>query len=146
MQASRHNEPGDYQRGGFRKEEGAWWSGYIEKVDRDNVTRHHTWTKTWSVARDSRAHLRSYGLARSLRIVERPRVGDLVYYKLNGRANDWSHAAVVVRVTKRDFTIAQHTADKRVAWSEQVKGIRADHGEDWDADFLRPLHTAANSG
>jgi hypothetical protein len=130
----------------FHHGEGSWWSARLPNYANGWI---FDFTASWVRAAVSRDRLLQYGVGRRLYAGERPRAGDLAYYKLEGLDEPWSHAAIVTKVTRRSVYIAQHTRDYEKAFADVIdylKKTKGPLGTAWTYEFIRPTYTAYNIG
>jgi hypothetical protein len=130
----------------YRRGAGSWWVARIP-----NGAFGFFWvpSKSWSLADVSRQRMLDYKVARVVAGGERPRPGDVVYYKLEGLSAPWSHASMITRVTRNGIYYAQHTRDHEGNFANQRKRLNSEKGPlgtAWTYQILRPSNTAYNLG
>jgi hypothetical protein len=130
---------------------GSWWAGRGHVTDGlpSGFRVGHVSTASFNRAYTLYGHLLDYGLATRVNGAANVRVGDLVFFNLrNGDPvdrNNADHTQIVVRVTSRGFTVAQHSPGYVFTFKhvldERVGGVR---GTNYNYTILHPRYSSAN--
>jgi hypothetical protein len=119
---------------------GAWWMARIPSG---------IWGWDWRFApsftqsQASHDRLLDRAIGRHLLSPERPRAGDVVYYKLKGPDHGYTHAAFVTKVTRKKVVVVQHTTDYEDIFANVADRLDRKLGKgNWTFVFIRPTHNA----
>lgn len=133
----------------YRTGTGSWWSARVDFPQ--GILRQET--DSWRLATVSYNRIIDNDVG-SVLFFERLRAGDLLYYRFRDSdgdfpPDDWTHVAMVTRVTRRGAWVAQHSVDYERAVGDIFAYLRRNNGSagiDWRYRFVRPIRTSYDIG
>lgn len=124
----------------YKRGLGSWWSARIPGGSSGFSWR---WSAAWAQSQKSYERMFDFGVGRNLAHNENIRPGDVVYYRLDPDNPDFTHAAIVSKVTRRHVYVAQHTRPYEDPYADVVKRLNRDIGVgEWYHEWVRPTHNA----